>query len=318
MILVSIIIPIYNVEKYILRCLESVVNQTYKNYEVLLIDDCGEDSSIEIAENFISNLESNRNRWRIFHHSSNLGLSAARNTGIKNSNGDYLFFLDSDDAIMYYTLECLVQHLFVNSIDIVIGNIQIIGSRKINTLKYKDKTLLDSEKIISSYVNAEWYSMACNKLIRKNFLLENNLFFKEGILHEDELWSYMTALKAKCLFIEPQKTYKYYLRDGSISSNLNENNFLSNLVIILEKFKYYESVNDIVKLYLVKSLLDFYYSYFCFAGISSNFLRSRDALFSLRSKIKINVFFKLPLQYKIKYFMFIAPITFFRIWTLFK
>ena len=100
---VSIIIPIYNVEPYIERCLQSVVSQTYPYFECILIDDCGNDRSMPFAEQFIQNY-SGEIHFRILRHENNCGLSSARNTGMKAANGDYIYFMDSDDAI---TPECI-------------------------------------------------------------------------------------------------------------------------------------------------------------------------------------------------------------------
>ena len=94
---VSIIIPIYNVEKYIKECLKSVVTQGLTDYEILCIDDCGQDKSIDIVNEFKS--QYNLNNLFIIKHDNNKGLSAARNTGIEHARGEYLFFLDSDDFL---------------------------------------------------------------------------------------------------------------------------------------------------------------------------------------------------------------------------
>lgn len=102
---ISVIVPIYNVENYILECLQSVAAQTKtKNVECILVDDCGTDNSVKVAEQFISAYKGDIS-FALFHHSENKGLSAARNTGIKNARGKYLFFLDSDDTIKPYCLD---------------------------------------------------------------------------------------------------------------------------------------------------------------------------------------------------------------------
>ena len=92
---VSIIIPVYNVDSYIETCLQSVFNQTYQNIEVIIVDDCGTDHSMEIVEKVVSTYKGTFS-IKILHHNLNSGLSAARNTGIKNATGEYIYFLDSD------------------------------------------------------------------------------------------------------------------------------------------------------------------------------------------------------------------------------
>lgn len=314
MILVSIIIPVYNVEKYILRCLESVKNQTYTNYEVIIIDDCGNDNSIEIAKNFIYSLTTERAKWKIIYHKNNCGLSVARNSGIFHSKGQFLYFLDSDDAIVDNAIERLVENISSSDIDLVVGNFKIIGNRNIHTMKYNHKFILEGARIIESYVNNEWSSMACNKLIRKKFLLDNALFFKEGIYHEDELWTFKVALTAHHVIVDPEEIYLYFLRNDSISGCIKEENFISNRIVLEEKFKNYDSCNHLVKIYLIKLLVDFYYSYFRFSGITTNFVISRNLLQNLRMKIKYKYVFELPLSYKIKFLIFISPIKVLQLW----
>ena len=105
---VSIIIPIFNVAPYLTRCLQSIEAQTYQDIECLLIDDCGTDHSLRIAEDFIQN-HKGQLTFNIIHHQHNKGLSAARNTGIKAATGDYIYFMDSDDAITPHCIEILTD-----------------------------------------------------------------------------------------------------------------------------------------------------------------------------------------------------------------
>ena len=108
--LVSVIIPIYNVAPYIERCLLSVITQTYDALEIVLIDDCGVDDSMKIAESTLQNVEHLR-IVKILHHEKNRGLSAARNTGIMAATGRYLFFLDSDDWIKPDCIQQMVERI---------------------------------------------------------------------------------------------------------------------------------------------------------------------------------------------------------------
>lgn len=118
---ISVIVPIYNVESYILECLQSVAAQTKtKNVECILVDDCGTDNSVKVAEQFISAYEGDIS-FALLHHPENEGLSAARNTGIKNARGKYLFFLDSDDMIKPYCLDELFALAETYQADMVQG-----------------------------------------------------------------------------------------------------------------------------------------------------------------------------------------------------
>ena len=100
---VSLIIPIYNVSRYLVRCLDSVISQTFRNIECILVDDCGADNSVNIAEDYIKGYQGPV-VFKLIHHKYNRGLSAARNTGIDAACGDYLYFMDSDDAIIPETI----------------------------------------------------------------------------------------------------------------------------------------------------------------------------------------------------------------------
>lgn len=106
--LISIIIPVYNVAPYIEKCLETVISQSYENLEIILVDDCGSDNSMDIVRDFCS---SHIGNFVLLNHERNRGLSVARNTGVKHAKGDYLFFLDSDDELPKDAIRNFVQYL---------------------------------------------------------------------------------------------------------------------------------------------------------------------------------------------------------------
>ncbi len=108
--LVSIIIPVYNVSDYIDECLESVVNQSYQDLQVIIVDDCGSDDSMSKIEKFIESYKGPVS-FIILHHTSNRGQSAARNSGMDAATGEYIFFLDGDDYIYNYSIEILIRSI---------------------------------------------------------------------------------------------------------------------------------------------------------------------------------------------------------------
>lgn len=232
--LVSIIIPVYNVEAYIERCLLSVLNQTYSHIEIIIIDDCTPDNSITIAKELIS-AYTDKN-VHIIKHEGNRGLSAARNTGIRNSTGEYIYFLDSDDEIVINAIEKLVSFIIKESnIDIVVGGVEVIGNYPEVIIPFADgETLLSNENILNSFFKNELYVMAWNKLVKRSFILDNNLFFYEGIYHEDLLWSFEVAKKAKKITFCLDKTYLYYIRGNSIVGSIKPKN-IEDLLFIYEK-----------------------------------------------------------------------------------
>jgi len=229
---ISIIIPIYNVAQYIERCLQSVLNQTYQNIEIILVDDAGIDNSMEIAERIINNDNSQR-FIKIIKHESNQGLSAARNTGIDAAVGDYVYFLDSDDEIPLNCIELLAKPAIDSKPDFVIGDYEVIGSTLIYPpLRLESGMLTSNNHILISYLNNDWYIMAWNKLVNKEFLTDNQLYFKEGLIHEDNLWSFQLACKARSAYIIKDITYNYFIQGSSITQKPSVSNFESYLEII--------------------------------------------------------------------------------------
>lgn len=235
---ISIIIPVYNVEKYILDCLNSVINQTYSNIECLLIDDKSPDNSIAIAKEFIKRYNGNI-KFKIISHKTNQGLSAARNTGIKHSIGTYLYFLDSDDEIFPNTIEELYKIAHISKSDFSVGDFKI---EKVNTqnetsnpytyLPINKTGLYTNKDIVKAYFKNQWFAMACNKLISKDFLLKNSLWFPLGLLHEDIYWSFKLASCANRMSIYNSPTYIYKLRSTSITGKITERN-VYNMIEIL-------------------------------------------------------------------------------------
>src|SRR5690554_4042262 len=134
MSLVSINIPVYKCENYILRCLDSVKNQTYQNLEIILVNDATPDNSIEIIEKFIS--ENPDLNIKLLHHEKNSGLSVVRNTGIDNSSGKYIYFLDSDDEITEDCIELFVKEIEDKKVQMVLAQ-----NRWINTFDNSIKEL---------------------------------------------------------------------------------------------------------------------------------------------------------------------------------
>lgn len=233
---VSIIIPVYKVEKFIGRCIDSVVGQTYTDgVECIIVDDKTPDHSMEVIKEMINGYTGSLD-FRILHHEQNKGLSETRNTGIREAKGEYLYFLDSDDAI---TKDCVGKLLYLAEKyhpDFVIGDTLVIEEKKnktSNSLGTGNYEYLEgNENIGRAYVNSGWYSMGCNKLVAKKFLLEHQLLFCPGIYHEDELWSYTLASLADKMAICRGTTYLYYKREGSIMGTFSQKHLEDLLFVI--------------------------------------------------------------------------------------
>lgn len=168
---ISIIIPVYNVSSYIEACLKSVFNQTYTDIEVVLVDDCGTDNSMEVAERVVSEFGW-QERVKIIHHSHNRGLSAARNSGIQVSTGQYLFFLDSDDELPKEAMQSFMHYIErYGEADFLIGNYIVEGD--FNFIAPTTPVALEgTANILQAYTANSWYMMACGKLISREFFLK--------------------------------------------------------------------------------------------------------------------------------------------------
>lgn len=238
---VSIIIPIYNVEDYILDCINSVVKQSYRNIEIILVDDCGTDKSMKKVNDFLSEYNDDINILLISHE-NNKGLSAARNFGLKSATGDYVFFLDSDDTIPYKSIEYLVDKAKIyNNIDFVIGEIETFGKYKIKYPLTCHEYTNESDIIINDYIHARWNIMACNKLFRRQFLIDNNLYFKEGLLHEDMDFTFKVAFNANSMACCHNVTYNYFIRNNSITTHKCFKNYQDQITIVKGNFNYFNS-----------------------------------------------------------------------------
>lgn len=240
---VSIIIPVYNVAPYIRRCLDSVAAQTYTgDVECLLIDDCGDDDSIYIARQWIKNYKGII-RFTIFYHSKNQGQSAARNTGIGVASGDYIYFLDSDDAITPSCIEILVK--LVNQypcVDFVQGR-TVNGIQGIVNHYFKfdlPEYVTDSE-FIDEVIFLHTMPSACNKLIKLSFIKAKSLYFPIGILHEDVYWTFSLAKHTQKAAFTNEETYYYYLSENGVMHSQSYANMQKRVI------GYQVSINFFVK-----------------------------------------------------------------------
>jgi len=279
---ISIIIPIYNVGPYIKDCLHSVLNQTCKKLEIVIVNDQTMDNSMEIV-NQVLNERKTPFQVKIVNHDVNRGLSAARNTGIEHSSGDYLFFLDSDDEITPNCIESLSEKAQSEEADIIIGDYSVAGSNSFfPPLKLGSRSLKRKREIIRSYMKESIYVMAWNKLIKKDFVLAHNLFFREGLIHEDCLWSFQCICQAETITILKEKTYIYKVRENSIKSGTAVQKSINALKIVLKEMveyaeKYSLLNNRYVYSFIEQEKLRLLYTYQAYK------LDNMDAVFELYS-----------------------------------
>lgn len=205
----SIIIPIYNVEKYIDRCLKSVINQSYKNFEVILIDDGSTDKSISIANKYLLD-----ERFTIYHK-KNGGQSSARNYGINKANGEYIIFLDSDDYIDIKLLENLEKEVNDNNIDVISYGIYT-DDGEIKKTKHHCFTTSNPTNCISKLLDATFVDPAWAYCYRLEFYKNNKFRFEEDRYHEDFGLIPYILIKAESISSIPFYGYYYVIHDNSI------------------------------------------------------------------------------------------------------
>ena len=208
----SLIVPVYNVEKYLSKCLDSCLNQTgvMINYEIIIINDGSPDGSLKIAKEYADK----HSNIRVISQ-ENMGLSGARNNGINAANGDYVWFIDSDDWIERNSISIIQS--FLNGADVVcqrsyyrnIGKEVVVLSSCCEGNKGKD--------IISSRFDAK----AQLYIYKKRYLMDNDLVFKLGIYHEDLQFTPRALYSAKTVCCVDQPLYHYLLRGNSISTTIN-------------------------------------------------------------------------------------------------
>lgn len=210
----SIIIPVYKVEKYLDNCIRSVLDQSFKNYELVLVDDGSPDKCPQLCDEWAER----DSRIRVIHK-KNGGLSSARNAGIKEASGDYLYFLDSDDRFYSIeSLELLCNLVKVHSgVDMVQGNFYIEENQCLTFNKGTFPAFTDKKSWIQSNLATMIIpESACNRLIKRSIIVDNNLYFKEGWIQEDTLWTYQISRYINCIAFCFKPTYFYAYNSNSI------------------------------------------------------------------------------------------------------
>jgi len=241
---VSLIIPVYNVEEYLVKCLDSAINQTLTEIEIIVINDGSSDDSLSICEKY-ANQDS---RIKLITQ-KNCGLSAARNTGIEASTGKFIIFLDSDDYIEPILLEKTYTKAINEKLDIVVyGYNQVDTNYKvIFTNKIRDSHTQELKKRILS---AKKSPMACDKLYKRDLFTQHEILFPVGRYHEDVYTTYKLAYFANKIGVIEETYYNWLRRDGSISKSISRKhiedilNSLAEMKLFLTKeksFEYYES-----------------------------------------------------------------------------
>lgn len=212
---ISIIVPVYKAERYLEECIESIINQTYKNIEVILIDDGSPDNSGKICDEF-----SKKDNRIIVIHSENKGVSIARNTGLKKATGEYITFIDSDDYVSNNYIEFLYNLLAENDAEIsIIGNDERYNNTVIK-INEKFKKALTAEETIGKILEEKYFTSVCwGKLYKKEVIMKNQIQFDSNLKIGEDFKIMMQILENcnKVVIDTTQNLYHYRLNEDSVT-----------------------------------------------------------------------------------------------------
>ncbi|SHK75992.1 MULTISPECIES: glycosyltransferase [unclassified Fibrobacter] len=259
--LISIIVPIYKVEPYLHRCVDSIINQTYQDLEIILVDDGSPDNCPQICDEY----QQKDSRIKVIHK-PNGGLSDARNAGLDIAQGEYIIFVDSDDFIHPEMAAVLFELLQKNGSDIAICNFvpfthDVTTSNEapvVETLSGEEAALRLYQKEYTTQSVVAW-----DKIYKKSVF--NNLRFKVGKFNEDEFFSYKAMLSSSKITYTSQELYYYFLRDTGISKAITNPKSLDGLEAKQEAIAYYRENKHFALLRAaVSSFLNFTAKRYCF------------------------------------------------------
>lgn len=228
--LISIIVPVYNVEQYLEKCVDSIINQTYKNLEIILVDDGATDSSSKLCDK----LAKIDNRIKVYHK-ENGGLSDARNYGVERATGDYIGFVDSDDYIDAEMYEKLYEAIKKENVDVAECNLKIIYPNRVELFTEQNYyNVCTKQEYLEEYLKIEKiFGSACVRLIKSN--IAKKLKFPVGKLYEDTYYAYDLIDMVDKYVIMDTSYYNYLMRENSIT-NTKFNPRILDLIEIVEEF----------------------------------------------------------------------------------
>lgn len=257
---ISTIIPVYNSEKYIEEALKSVINQTYKPYEIIIVNDASEDATLNKCEN-LKNLHDN---IKIIDLNKNVGVSNARNIGIENATGDYIHFVDADDKIELNMYEEIQKEIKTEKSDLIITGTKYNEDEKI-TIYYPEKQNINTYQEMSDFMKKhcvsgrrDVFNVVWNKLYKREFIKKNNIKFNEDInFGEDFLFNCECMRKTNSIYVIDKAYYNYMRRtnEETLKMKFNENKielrrlFYRKWIELYKFYKIYEEVAEEMEIY---------------------------------------------------------------------
>lgn len=255
----SIIVPAYNTEKYIDKCLKSIFSNTYKNFEVIIVNDGSTDKTENIINKYIKKYDN-----IIYIKQKNMGLSLARNNGVKKATGDYLLFIDSDDYVEKNLLENINKN--IDDLDVLRYQLNIVFNDKIIPYEEKEFNATDGIDAFEKIVKYKFIEMASLYVINRKYYLDNNFMFEKDVYHEDYGLLPLVIATAKKVKSINYLGYNYVQRDGSIMSSNDTEKMKKKmddmLFLFTKAIKYLDNIpnSQNVKSFYANSIIDKYNS----------------------------------------------------------
>ena len=269
MIDISVIIPVYNAEKYLRGCLDSLVNQTKKEIEIVAVDDGSTDSSVDILNEY---KEKYPELFKIILQ-PNQRQGAARNNGMRNSVGKYITFVDSDDSLKADALECLYEKAVAYDCDVVACDADCIYPDKTVIIKsgvdFETKEISADQK---KKLLLDMYMVIWNKIYKRELFFDNDIFFQPEIWYEDVLFLNMLISKVKSISFVDKSLYNYYQRENSVTYTYSEK--LNDILYVMKETVRYYKENGIFEKYYDE--LEYMYARYMLATYIKRLSKSKD------------------------------------------
>ena len=243
--MISVVLPIYNVENYIEKCLASLLRQDYKDYELILVNDGSKDKSISLAKEFLKGKDVS---WCVVDK-ENGGLASARNAGLRQADGDYVVFIDTDDVVSEDFLSTLLKEM-QEGVDFSFCAFQFVKKQEVVADENDKKIVFDKKGLLDAFLKRTISFVVPSMLFRRDFLLENDLFFEEDIrFSEDQPFIWKVILHSEKTVYLYKKMYGYYVRETSIMNSSSKDKVIDShreFVSVIEKyFSKYPEYEDI-------------------------------------------------------------------------
>lgn len=299
--LVSVLVPIYNVEKYIERCARSIFEQAYENLEIIFVNDCTPDNSVGVLRKVLAEYPNRIAQTQIINHEKNLGLAGARLTGLKTSTGKYIQNIDSDDYIDKNMISDMVALAEQENADITICDFMYVYDSNTHFHKQVNPPL-DNLICLKKVLLGDVHSSLWNKLIKRNLFVYNEIHSEIGLnVREDFSVMYKLLYKAERLSYIPDPLYFYSQENAGsyIRGGYNRNSMVSSISLI-ENMQQFELVNNLPQ--DIKQLFHFMYTkLFCEYLLCSPMLNNQREFYNLVKEYGLRCYLgnpMLPIYYQ--------------------